>query len=40
MENKDWMIEVIIYHFCALQDCFLLDKIAQGVLLLGSTSSQ
>lgn len=27
-ENEDWIIQVIIYHFCGLQDYFLLKKIA------------
>lgn len=39
IENEDWIIQVIIYHFCGLQDCFLLEKIAQGPLLLGIPSS-
>lgn len=30
---------MIIYHFCGLQDYFLLEKIAQGTLLLRNTSS-
>lgn len=32
------MIPAIIYHSCALQERFLLEKIAQGVFLLGNTS--
>lgn len=40
IENEDWIIQVIIYHFfCGRRARFLLKKIAQGTLLLGNLFS-